>query len=133
MELELGCPTVAQEVGVELIERLETEGVEMIKELLPDLSDEMIVRIVPSGQWEGAALPWNRKRWMLFLVSPCRTMSKLRHQRSGAPVLRARHGPERFAADRELVLNDATLWFPGSGSKEGEGALPERHPRDSQE
>ena len=72
VELELGCPTVAQEVATELIERLEKEGTEMqrrlkalragepgevnskvwrwmvdIKELWPDLfSDEMIVRIV---------------------------------------------------------------------------------------
>ena len=118
----------------------------------------MIVRIVPSGQWEGAALPWNRRQRKKFLSSPsvivhlpgqswwkkmmetssrvmlcvdrevssgqdllldqvagflaevceggavdallggppCRTVSRLRHQRPGPPVLRARHGPERF-------------------------------------
>ena len=137
---------------------------------------------MPSGQWEGAALPWNRRQRKKFLSSPsvivhlfsgpdqswwkkmmetssrvmlcvdrevssgqdllldqvagflaevceggavdallggppCRTVSRLRHQRPGPPVLRARHGPERFAldclseADRELALNDATLWF----------------------
>ena len=95
MELELGCPTVAQEVATELIERLEKEGTEMqrrlkalragepgevnskvwrwmvdIKELWPDLSDEMIVRIAPSGEWEGAALPWNRRQRKKFLSSP---------------------------------------------------------------
>ena len=41
-----------------------------IKELWPDLSDEMIVRIVPFGQWEGAALPWNRRQRVL--VKPIR-------------------------------------------------------------
>ena len=33
MELELGCPTVAQEVATELIERLEKEGTEMQRRL----------------------------------------------------------------------------------------------------
>ena len=62
------------------------------------------------------------------------------------PVLRARHGPERFAldclseADRELALNDAALWFRqlwlfslAQGARKEKVRFLKEHPQDPQE
>ena len=89
--LEGHCPTVSLEVAEELIEWLEKretdyqkrmralragepgdvepqvwEWLRKFQERFPEVPDEIVVRVIPSGRWKGSDVPWNRhlrRRW----------------------------------------------------------------------
>ena len=99
--LEGHCPTVSLEVAEELIEWLEKretdyqkrmialragepgdvepqvwEWLRKFQERFPEVPDEIVVRVIPSGRWKGSDVPWNRhlrRRW----------------SQAGAPVFRS--------------------------------------------
>ena len=85
--LENGCPTVVEALGLELIKEVERNFVEKrarlavlrgegnpgeleieevkrleeIRQMFPELPEEIAVRILPSSGWHGEDLPWNRR------------------------------------------------------------------------
>ena len=84
--LEAGCPTVTMEVAWKLIAAIEDEEIELnrrvralragdpgdlapsvwrwlkgIRELWPEVPDDLLARVVPTGKWTGEGLPWNRR------------------------------------------------------------------------
>ena len=86
VELESGCPTVELRTAEELIAQLETKEVEYsrrlralragdrgdlnpqvwawledLKTLWPQVPEELLVRVIPSGSWSGETVPWNRR------------------------------------------------------------------------
>ena len=92
--LEAGCPTVANEVAWKLIEAVEEEETELnrrvralragdrgdlapsvwrwlqgIKRLWPEVPDDLLARVVPTGKWSGEILPWNRRLRKRFETS----------------------------------------------------------------
>ena len=92
VELEAGCPTVDLKTAQRLIEELEEEEMELdrrvralragdpgdlspniwrwlvdLRKMWPEVPDELLARVVPSGRWSGESVPFNRhQRKRLF-------------------------------------------------------------------
>ena len=92
VELEAGCPTVDLKTAQRLIEELEEEEMEMdkrvralragdpgdlspniwrwlvdLRKMWPEVPDELLAPVVPSGRWSGESVPFNRhQRKRLF-------------------------------------------------------------------
>jgi len=90
--LEGSCPTVDEELGLELIREIESEVVKqkvrlyalqgrhltdeekgllgeeqvgwlrLLREVFPSTPEEVLARVPPTSEWKGEALPWNRRR-----------------------------------------------------------------------
>ena len=93
VELDSGCPTVDEETALKLVLALEEVEMEVerrisalraghrldlnptvwkwlvdFKKMFPEVPDELAARVIPSGEWDGDCLPWNR-RWRRQLQS----------------------------------------------------------------
>ena len=91
VELQSGCPTVAMETAWQLIDGLEKEETEAerrcralrvgdpgdldprvwrwlndLREMWPEVPDDLLVRVIPTGNWDGSSLPWNRRQRKRF-------------------------------------------------------------------
>ena len=89
--LEAGCPTVDLTVAGRLVEELEDQELEMsrrvralragdpgdlspniwrwlvdLRKMWPEVPDELLARVVPSGQWSGEKVPFNRHQRKRF-------------------------------------------------------------------
>lgn len=85
VQLDAGCPTVDLEVAKRLIQELESHEIEMVRrvralragepgdlspsiwrwlsdlrKLWPEVPDDLLARVIPSGQWSGDQVPLNR-------------------------------------------------------------------------
>ena len=94
VQLESGCPTVELSLANQLIEQLETHEAEMsrrvaalkagnpgdlaptvwkwlrdLRELWPEVPDELIARVIPTGKWLGDQVPLNRRQRQRVLSS----------------------------------------------------------------
>ena len=95
VQLEAGCPTVDLGVAKRLIKELEDQEIEQanriralkagdpgdlspniwtwltdLRKLWPEVPDELLARVIPSGKWSGDQVPLNRHQRKRLLSSP---------------------------------------------------------------
>ena len=119
--LEAGCPTVAMDLAHSLIQELENQEMEMsrraaalragnpgdlapcvwrwlsdLRKLWPEVPDELIARVVPTGKWTGDQVPLNRRQRQ-------RVMS------SSSVILHLFSGPDQAWWRKRLDSNSRTV------------------------
>ena len=121
MELEAGCPTVEISLAQRLISELEANEEEMTKrvsalkagnpgdlapmvwkwlnelrEMWPEVPDELLARVIPTGRWTADSVPLNRRQRQRILSS-------------SSVVLHLFSGPEQSWWKKHLETNSRTV------------------------